>query len=464
MKMGIYHNIGKKTMAAIKQELGASFICNLNLFDMTKFTGNCFTKAAGKIVGNDGAVYPVLAWNTTDGKMTSTWSNSVAKYEHAFGCLDLVKDANYCVTAVPSWASGSRQRTAIGIKANGDIVVYCNQANVTIKTVANELIKQGCMYAINVDGGGSTQCMTNTSSLKSSRIVHTLFYVIETEEVKPITTTPNITMINCPYTEPTVNIRQGSSGDGAKWVQWYLNKHGANLTVDGIFGAKSVAALVAFQKASKIAADGICGTTTRKYLKMDKTAQSAEKAPQTQSLIDKAVDFGYSQLGSEYVFGAQGEMANDGKTIDWSARCFPSYTTPNRAKRMKQYAKDNPKLPNGLPLKLYDCSGFVLCCIEAAGIHYADTTAAGIYQNLARPIKKSELREGDIVLTEKLDHIAIVGRNGEILEAAGSDVGCVKTSSVDDRKVKSIYGAKYGCNEYYTKSPWTKFGRLKCFE
>lgn len=72
----------------------------------------------------------------------------------------------------------------------------------------------------------------------------------------------------CPYKEPTANIKQGSTGAGAQWVQWQLNRHGASLTVDGIFGAKSVAALKSFQKSKGLTNDGICGKSTRAKLKV----------------------------------------------------------------------------------------------------------------------------------------------------------------------------------------------------
>lgn len=70
-----------------------------------------------------------------------------------------------------------------------------------------------------------------------------------------------------PYAEPTSLVKNGTRGESAKWVQFELNEAGANLTVDGIFGAKSVAELKAFQASCKITVDGICGATSRKHLK-----------------------------------------------------------------------------------------------------------------------------------------------------------------------------------------------------
>lgn len=530
-KMGVYHNASHKTITQVKKMLEDKYgrevvVCNLNLFNLSKYIangnilGDCFTKADGKVVGSDGYIYNVLAWNEDDGKMVQTTSDKLNNYAHAFGCMEIIKNGKNCAPTNLDWAGGYRQRTAIGIKSNNDIVVYCNQANVSVASVVSPLLAEGCVYAMNVDGGASSQCVTPAGSLSSSRIVHTLFYAVLQNSL-PTTAT---TQTACPYIEPIINIKKGSNGNGAKWVQWQLNKFGYGLTVDGIFGQASYTALIDFQKKQKLTADGICGAATRKALKTNPTnTQPNEQTPtttattyvvkagdswwgiansqlgngakmtelakfngkttssmlqvgdviklpiETKEVVQNSktestkvklmVDYAYAQLGSPYVYGSQGEDATD-KIVDWSARCFPTYTTQTRANRIKKYIKDHPTL-NGKPMKVFDCSGLVLCACEVAGLKFADTTAAGIYYNLATPIKKSELMPGDVVLSEKLDHIGIVGYNGEIVEAAGSDIGVVKTSSIEERDVKSIYGIQYGAYEYYKKSPWTKFARIK---
>lgn len=92
-------------------------------------------------------------------------------------------------------------------------------------------------------------------------------YGLTKYDVEVVTTT---TQVN-PFKEPILNIKNGSKGEGAKWVQFELNKHGANLVVDGIFGTKSVAALKNFQKKAfpnePKQWDGICGKGTRAKLK-----------------------------------------------------------------------------------------------------------------------------------------------------------------------------------------------------
>ena len=62
--------------------------------------------------------------------------------------------------------------------------------------------------------------------------------------------------------------RQGSSGEPVKKLQTMLNFLGASpkLTVDGIFGAKTHASTVAFQKQAQLVQDGIVGPNTAKAL------------------------------------------------------------------------------------------------------------------------------------------------------------------------------------------------------
>lgn len=70
-----------------------------------------------------------------------------------------------------------------------------------------------------------------------------------------------------PYTEPTKNVKLNTRENDAKWCQYALNKRGAHLIVDGIFGVKSVDALKQFQFSHGLKADGICGEKTRAALK-----------------------------------------------------------------------------------------------------------------------------------------------------------------------------------------------------
>ncbi len=74
----------------------------------------------------------------------------------------------------------------------------------------------------------------------------------------------------CPYPEPSGNIRNGSKGDGVRWVQWMLKRAGYDIGctgIDGDCGKNTVNAITRFQSDYGLAADGICGVKTRAKLK-----------------------------------------------------------------------------------------------------------------------------------------------------------------------------------------------------
>ena len=63
-------------------------------------------------------------------------------------------------------------------------------------------------------------------------------------------------------------------GNEVKWLQWQLNRHGANLDVDGIFGKDTRDAVKDFQRGHKdadgnpLVVDGIVGKLTKAALKL----------------------------------------------------------------------------------------------------------------------------------------------------------------------------------------------------
>lgn len=71
-----------------------------------------------------------------------------------------------------------------------------------------------------------------------------------------------------PYDEPKRTLKIGSKGDDVKWLQYELNESGFGLSIDGIFGNKTLASVLAFQQSCKIKIDGIVGTNTIKCLRM----------------------------------------------------------------------------------------------------------------------------------------------------------------------------------------------------
>lgn len=83
----------------------------------------------------------------------------------------------------------------------------------------------------------------------------------------------NLTKYDCgeillvnPYERRTSLMKVGSRGESVKWLQWELNRRGAKLKEDGIYGEQTKLAVLLYQKDHGLVQDGICGPVTIKYL------------------------------------------------------------------------------------------------------------------------------------------------------------------------------------------------------
>lgn len=70
-----------------------------------------------------------------------------------------------------------------------------------------------------------------------------------------------------PYKLSKSVIQMGDKGESVKWMQWELNRHGASLKVDGIYGNQTKLSVLLFQKQNGLVADSIVGPQTIAALK-----------------------------------------------------------------------------------------------------------------------------------------------------------------------------------------------------
>lgn len=289
-EMGIYvqtRNI--KPIAAVKETVGADVICNFQLFTIATREANFVLKADGKIIGWDGANYWGFGWNKGDKTFSCDYAKNMAKYENFAGCIPVVRDGKVIKLQsgvdYPTALGGRRGRTCIGLKADGSIVIYCwadgTSGACTMDEIGQKMLDLGCVNAINFDGGGSTQLICPDGKVTTPRAIYNFLWFKENppaaDAAPPFDKGGKDE--ECPYPEPTRNIRFGMSGEDVKWVQWQLKRHGADLGnfgpnhdgIDGDFGATGKRELIAFQKKAFPSTpgewDGVAGAKTREELK-----------------------------------------------------------------------------------------------------------------------------------------------------------------------------------------------------
>lgn len=264
-KIEIYQNTRRLYMSQIKSQTGADYIINGGIFSFQTFKPFGNVKINGKIVGAPGYREYGYAWNTGADLSYERLPSNRSNY---IGCVPMVLNGTKQVLHYNADMGGSRQRSAMGVK-NGNLVLYASNGihSKTPEKLQQYAISKDWSNGIILDGGGSTQAMFGAKALKSTenggkgRIVQNYILVYLNKDASSPAD-------QCPYTEPTVTIRQGSRGEGAKWVQWQLNRAlSIKLTVNGIFGSASVTALKRFQKETGLTADGLCGAATRAALK-----------------------------------------------------------------------------------------------------------------------------------------------------------------------------------------------------
>lgn len=167
----------KKTTSTFGKELGAIAAINGTFFDVANGGSVDFIKMNGTVVKenvlgkngkrvrhqeaaiviNDQKKLTLKKW---DG--TPNWENNLTEKDVMLSGPLLLSNKNVEELDTTSFTKSRHPRSAIGIKANGKVIVLTvdgrqeNSAGMSLYELAKVMRWLGCVSAINLDGGGST--------------------------------------------------------------------------------------------------------------------------------------------------------------------------------------------------------------------------------------------------------------------------------------------------------------------
>ena len=165
-----------KTLAAVKQSVGADVIVNFQLYNFSDFASVFALRVNGKDLTNDPAPYWGYGWNNNDTKLTLAVSTDMRRFDNFAGSVLVLMDSKPISNpAYGQVCPGVRGRTCIGRKANGDIVIYCwpdgSAGACMIGKLGEKMLALGCIDAVSFDGGGSCQMSCPDGNVYPQRYV-----------------------------------------------------------------------------------------------------------------------------------------------------------------------------------------------------------------------------------------------------------------------------------------------------
>lgn len=153
-----------------------------------------------------------------------------------------------------------------------------SKVNTPCETDCSALVSVACMYAgvpesaLTLSGNCATT-RTLQAVLKATgdvQIFTTPLYTANTARLKRgdilLKAGHHVVVVvdigDNPYKLTSSLLKEGSIGESVAWLQYELNRHGANLDVDKQFGVKTKLAVLLFQKDNGLTQDGIVGEET----------------------------------------------------------------------------------------------------------------------------------------------------------------------------------------------------------
>lgn len=272
-KIALHINAMRKTMEQIYRELGGGhrkiIIINCGLFDGA-FRPCCWLRQDGQTLHTE--AWSDFGYGWDKDTLVMDTSDNIERYRNFVSCVALVRIGEAIDELIyPDEMGGVRGRTAIGVRASGEVIVWCTQDGgayaCTPEQLRKEMLKLGCRDALMLDGGISSRGVFPDGTIPANKnrpYLHNylVLYLDDAPE-------PDKPVLNPQIPESTVPARTlfiGAKGDDVSWLQQKLCEHGFACDVDGAFGWNTWQAVFNFQKTNKLFPDGVVGMKTKEAL------------------------------------------------------------------------------------------------------------------------------------------------------------------------------------------------------
>lgn len=174
-RVSIYLNRSKKSVSEIKKSTGADYILNGTLYDMGTFRPVCHLRAYGDTVCQPAYTTYGYAWDKLP-----VLEVIPSKQKNHIACVTMIRSGQKEAMRYDAAIGGRRGRSAMGRTA-GSLVLLCTKDGsseaMTPEGLQDKMLSLGCMDAIMLDGGGSSQCDFEGKTITSTRRVQNLILV-----------------------------------------------------------------------------------------------------------------------------------------------------------------------------------------------------------------------------------------------------------------------------------------------
>lgn len=174
-RVRLYLNTERKSLEQIRAETGADYLLNGTLYDMGTYQPVCHLRADGVTACQPAYTTYGYAWD----ELPALEVIPGKRQNHIAG-VTMLREGKKETLRYDAALGGKRGRSAMGRTADSLVLLCAKDGSseaMTPEELQDELVRLGCMDAVMLDGGGSSQCDFGGRAITSTRRVQNLILV-----------------------------------------------------------------------------------------------------------------------------------------------------------------------------------------------------------------------------------------------------------------------------------------------